>query len=106
MKGNIYPKSGMVVTAGGLVLFAGNDSKLYALDSATGKLIFSKDLPNGSQGVPAVYQVNGKEYILLAVSGGGTPYPEGAYMPPGATQNEMDWKGYMAFALPTSEAKQ
>lgn len=105
MKGNIYPKSGMVITAGGLVLFAGNDSKLYALDSATGKLIFSKDLPNGSQGVPAVYQVNGKEYILLAVSGGGTPYPEGAYLPPGGTQNEMDWKGYMAFALPSSEAK-
>jgi len=105
MKGNIYPKSGFVTTAGGLVLFAGNDSKLYALDSATGKLIFTKDLPNGSQGVPAVYQVNGKEYILLAVSGGGTPYPEGAYMPPGGTQNRADWKGYMAFALPSSESK-
>ena len=80
-----------------------NDSKLYALDSATGKLIFSKELPNGSQGVPAVYQVNGREYILLAVSGGGTPYPEGAYLPPGGKMNPTDWKGYMAFALPASE---
>src|SRR5665213_3140899 len=103
MKGNIYPKSGFVTTAGGLVLFAGNDSKLYALDSATGKLIFSKDLPNGSQGVPAVYQVKGREYILLAVSGGGTPYPEGAYVPPGGKMNPTDWKGYMAFALPAAE---
>jgi quinoprotein glucose dehydrogenase len=103
MKGNAYPKTGMVITAGGLVLFAGNDSKLYALDSATGKLIFSKELPNGSQGVPAVYEANGREYILLAVSGGGTPYPEGAYMPPGGVSNPTAWKGYMAFALPSVE---
>jgi len=102
MKGNLYPKSGFVTTAGGLVLFAGNDSVLYALDSSTGKLIFSKELPNGSQGVPAVYQVNGREYLLLAVSGGGTPYPEGAYMPPGGTSNPTNWKGYMAFALPAA----
>jgi quinoprotein glucose dehydrogenase len=100
MRGNAYPKSGFVVTAGGLVLFAGNDSKLYGLDSATGKLIFSKELPNGSQGVPAVYEVNGREYILLAVSGGASLYPEGAYMPPGGVTPPQTWKGYMAFALP------
>ena len=82
LRGNVYPKSGFVITAGGLILFAGNDSKLYALDKDTGKLIFSKDLPNGSLGVPAVYEVNGREYILLAVSGGNS-YPVGAYIPPG-----------------------
>lgn len=103
LKGNAYPKSGIVITAGGLILFAGNDSKLYALDSVTGRLIFSKDLPNGSQGVPAVYEANGKEYLLLGVSGGGTPYPEGAYMPPGGVSNPTTWKGYMAFALPSIE---
>jgi len=103
MRGNAYPKSGFVTTAGGLVLFAGNDSKLYALNSATGKLIFSKELPNGSQGVPAVYEVNGREYILLAVSGGGTVYPEGAYMPPGGVLPAVTSKGYIAFALPVGE---
>ncbi len=36
LRGNVYPKSGFVITAGGLVLFAGNDSKLYALDKDTG----------------------------------------------------------------------
>ena len=100
LRGNVYPKSGIVVTAGGLVLFAGNDSKLYALDSITGKVIFSKDLPNGSQGVPAVYEVNGREYILLAVCGGATPYPEGAYMPPGGVVPPAVSKSYIAFALP------
>jgi quinoprotein glucose dehydrogenase len=102
MRGNIYPKSGFVVTGGGLVLFAGNDSKLYALDSATGKLIFSKDLPNGSQGVPAVYEANGRQFVLVSVSGGATPYPEGAYMPPGGVSNPTTSKGYIAFALPVS----
>ena len=32
LRGNAYPKSGFVITAGGLVLFAGNDSKLYGLE--------------------------------------------------------------------------
>jgi quinoprotein glucose dehydrogenase len=105
MQGNTYPKSGFVITAGGLVLFAGNDSKLYALNSETGKLIFSKELPNGSQGVPAVYEANGREYILLAVSGGATLYPEGAYMPPGGTTAPAVSKGYIAFALPSVENK-
>jgi len=100
LRGNTYPKSGVVVTGGGLVLFAGNDSKLYGLDSATGKVIFTKDLPNGSQGVPAVYEANGREFILLAVSGGATVYPEGAYMPPGGVMPQTISKGYIAFALP------
>lgn len=102
LRGNIYPKSGFVTTAGGLVLFAGNDSKLYVLDSATGKVIFTKDLPNGSQGVPAVYEANGREFVLFAVSGGGTVYPEGAYMPAGGESNPTTSKSYIAFALPAT----
>jgi quinoprotein glucose dehydrogenase len=100
LRGNIYPKSGFVTTAGGLVLFAGNDSKLYVLNSADGKVIFTKDLPNGSQGVPAVYEANGREFVLFSVSGGGTVYPEGAYMPPGGKSTPATSKGYIAFALP------
>jgi quinoprotein glucose dehydrogenase len=103
MQGNVYPKSGIVVTAGGVILFAGNDSKLYGIDSATGKIIFTKDLPNGSQGVPAVYEVNGREYILLPVSGGATPYPEGAFLPAGGTLPPTTSKSYMAFALPSEK---
>ena len=103
LRGNAYPKSGFVITAGGLVLFAGNDSKLYALDSETGKLVFSKELPNGSQGVPAVYEVNGREYILVTVCGGASVYPEGAYMPPGGVRPSAVSKSYIAFALPVGE---
>ena len=103
-RGNAYPKSGFVITAGGLVLFAGNDSKLYALDKDTGKLIFSKDLPNASLGVPAVYEVNGREYILLPVSGG-NGYPAGAYVPPGGVTPPAVSKSYIAFTLPVVEKR-
>jgi len=99
LRGNAFPKSGFVITAGGLIMFAGNDSKLYAMDKDTGKLIFSKELPNGSLGVPAVYEVNGREYILMAVAGGNV-YPAGAYIPPGGTTPPAVSKSYIAFALP------
>jgi len=99
LRGNVYPKSGFAITAGGLIIYAGNDSKLYAIDKDTGRLITTKDLPNGSLGQPAVYQVNGREYILLAVSGG-NPYPEGATMAPGGVMPPATGKYYIAFALP------
>jgi len=99
LRGNVYPKSGFVITAGGLILFAGNDSKLYALDKDTGELITTKDLPNGSLGVPAVYEVNGRQYILLAVSGG-NPFPVGGRLAPGGVNPPASSKSYIAFALP------
>src|SRR6185437_6303180 len=104
LRGNVFPKSGFVVTAGGLVLFAGNDSKIYALDEETGKVIFTKDIPNGSLGVPAVYEANGREFILFAVSGG-NPYPAGAYMPPGGTTPPALSKSWIAFSLPVEKPK-
>lgn len=61
------------MTGAGLVLFASNDSKLYVLDEHTGKVIFTKDLPN-SANVPAVYEVNGREYVLFSLVGG-TGFP-------------------------------
>jgi quinoprotein glucose dehydrogenase len=101
LRGNVYPKSGPVITAGGLVLFAGNDSKLYALDKDSGELICTKELPNGSLGVPAVYEVNGRQYVLLAVSGG-NPFPVGGRLAPGGVNPPAISKSYIAFALPES----
>jgi len=100
LRGNVYPKSGFVVTAGGLILFAGNDSKLYVLDKDTGKVLTTKDLPNGSLGVPAVYQANGREFVLLTVAGG-NPFPVGGRMAPGGVNSPTTSKSYIAFALPS-----
>jgi quinoprotein glucose dehydrogenase len=102
LRGNVYPKSGFVITAGGLVLFAGNDSKLYALDKDTGKVLGTKDLPNGSLGVPAVYEANGREFLLVTVCGG-NPFPAGGRLAPGGVNPPAISKSYIAFALPETK---
>jgi quinoprotein glucose dehydrogenase len=99
LRGNITPRSGFVVTAGGLVLFADNQSKLYALDEKTGKVVHSRDVPNSAVGVPAVYEVNGRQYILFALIGG-QGFPAGARMPPGGVSPPVGEKMFVAFALP------
>ena len=61
-----------------------------------------KDLPNGSVGVAAVYEVNGGGYILRTVSGG-NPFPAGANLRLGGVNPLEISKSYKAFAWP--EAK-
>ena len=63
------------------------------------KLIGTKDLPNGSLGVPAVYEVNGKQYVLVTFAGG-DPFPAGGRTAPGGTHSPQVSKSYSAFALP------
>jgi quinoprotein glucose dehydrogenase len=99
LRGNVTPRSGFVVTAGGLVLFADNQSKLYALDEKTGKVVYSRDVPNSAVGVPAVYAVNGREYVLFSLLGG-PGFPAGARMPQRGVSPPAGEKCYVAFALP------
>ena len=87
------------MTAGGLVLFADNQSKLYALDKNTGKVLYSRDVPNSAVGVPAVFEINGREYILFALLGG-PGFPAGARMLPGGVNPPPGEKTYVAFRLP------
>ena len=70
-------RGGPVVTAGGLILAATNDKKFRAYDADTGKVIWETDLPASAEGVPAVYEIGGREYIALCVAAGNGP---GAYM--------------------------
>src|SRR2546430_13824042 len=99
LRGNVTPRSGFVVTAGGLVLFADNQSKLYALDKNTGKVVYWRDVPNSAVGVPAVYEVNGREYILFSLVGG-PGFSAGARMAPGGTNPPPGERQFVAFALP------
>ena len=88
-----------MVLSTGLVVFVDNQSKFYALDENTGKVLFSKDVPNGAVGVPAVYEVDGREYILFALTAS-PPYSPGARMPPGGVIPPVGVKSYVAFSLP------
>ncbi len=46
---------------------------LRAYDKATGKEVGAVPLPAGQTGTPMTYTVNGKQYIVLAISGPGFP---------------------------------
>jgi quinoprotein glucose dehydrogenase len=63
---------GATVTAGGLVFCAGTrDLKIRAFDKANGAELWSYRLPFGGFAPPAVYQVNGRQYVVIAATGGG-----------------------------------
>jgi glucose dehydrogenase len=75
-------RGGPVVTAGGLIFAATNDKKLRAYDEDTGKQLWETTLPAAAEGVPAIYEIGGREYIAICASAGGGP------------------GSYIAFALP------
>jgi quinoprotein glucose dehydrogenase len=91
--GSHAPRGGVVATGGGL-LFLGtsSDRKFRAYDADTGQVLWSYDLQAATEGVPAVYAVNGKQYVAIAVGGNGL-FSQGLGHPePGPGQ-------YMVFAL-------
>jgi glucose dehydrogenase len=94
--GSHAPRGGPVATAGGL-LFVGtsSDRSLRAYDRDTGKVLWSYQLGAASEGVPAVYAVNGREYITFASGGNGLfGLRRGNEPAPGQ---------YITFALPEKE---
>ncbi len=79
---------GASVTAGGLVFCAGTrDSKIRAFDTQTGRELWSAKLPWVGSAPPSIYEVNGRQFVVIAATGGGklgTPAGD----------------AYVAFALP------
>jgi len=49
---------------------ATSDSKFRAFNKKSGKLLWESDLPAPGFATPAVYAVNGKQYIVIACGGG------------------------------------
>jgi quinoprotein glucose dehydrogenase len=95
-RGTVFQRSGVAVTAGGLLVFASNEPKLHILDKDTGKELRSIDIPNGSQGVPAIYEVGGREFITVCASGGMPSQGIG----PGRDAADTRPHVYITFALP------
>lgn len=62
---------GPVVTAGGLLFIAATrDNKMRAFNKRNGLLLWEADLPASGFATPAVYSVNGKQYVVIACGGG------------------------------------
>jgi quinoprotein glucose dehydrogenase len=65
---------GSIVTAGGLVFIAGTkDERIHAFDKETGRLLWEQPLPAGGYATPSTYQVNGRQYVVIAAGGAGKP---------------------------------
>ena len=63
---------GPAVTAGGLIFIgATRDKKFRAFDKETGEILWEYELPAGGNATPSVYEVGGKQYIVIAAGGGG-----------------------------------
>ena len=63
------PKARLAVTAGGLMFSATIERKIRAFDKDTGKVLWTAPLPDGAEGSPAVYEVDGREYVAVCIRG-------------------------------------
>ena len=89
--GTHYPKVGPVITAGGLIFTGTRDRRIRAFDLETGKVVFEKQVGMALEGIPAVYEADGREYVVFcAASQAGLT----------RTAEEAVRGAYVAFALP------
>lgn len=80
---------GPILTAGGLLFIGATvyDREFRAFDSTTGQLLWHTQLPFAGIATPATYSVDGKQYVVIAASGGRDPHSPVGGM-------------YIAFSLP------
>ena len=61
---------GSVVTAGGVIFVAATtDNMIRAIDEKTGKVLWEDTLPGGGQANPMTYEVDGRQYLVIAPGG-------------------------------------
>ncbi|MCU1225141.1 MAG: glucose dehydrogenase [Edaphobacter sp.] len=101
--GSHFPKVNPVVTAGGLIFTGSRDRKVRALDSRTGKVLWESEVGAAMDGMPAIYEVDGREYVVFCAAARSTTRTHSV---PGHPASQEPIHGaYVAFALPTSAKK-
>jgi quinoprotein glucose dehydrogenase len=96
--GSHFPKVGPVVTAGGLIFTGTRDRKVRALDSASGKVLWEAEVDAALEGMPAVYEIDGREYVVFCAAAQATTRTHDLAGHP-AVQAPIPG-AYVAFALP------
>jgi quinoprotein glucose dehydrogenase len=85
-----WVRGGPAITAGGLIFQPAGET-LWAYDSEDGALLWRAPLPGVGEGVPAVYEVDGRQFLVVSATAGGFGQP-----PPTSSRSP----GYLAYALP------
>ena len=94
--GSVRPtRNGPVVTAGGLIFIAtAGDRYVRAYDKDNGKVLWERQIPSNPDGLPSVYEVNGRQYVAF-YAGNGRSYTGIAW-----DAGKPEAQGYYVFALP------
>jgi quinoprotein glucose dehydrogenase len=81
------------------LIFTGTrDRKVRALDVETGKTLWESELNAGLEGIPAVYEIDGREYLVVCAAAQATTHTHDV---PGHPALRAPIEGaYVAFALP------
>ncbi len=95
-------RQSMVVTSSGVLFCTGKDGRIYAFDVDNGKELWSYKLPTGTEGIPSMYEINGKHYLVVCAT---SPLKFGRSEEtqnevPGAVKPVENKGSYVVFALP------
>jgi quinoprotein glucose dehydrogenase len=94
-----FIRNGPVVTAGGLLFIgSGPDRMIHALDKDTGQTLWETEMDANPDGIPAVYEVSGRQYI--AFYGAVDSEKETIAFKPG----KPGAQGYYVYALPQPDS--
>ncbi|MBX2971171.1 MAG: PQQ-binding-like beta-propeller repeat protein [Cyclobacteriaceae bacterium] len=88
-------RKGMVITSTGIVFATGKGGMVYAFDADNGNILWETTLGSESTGQPGMYEINGKQYLVINAS---NRFESDSYdfsKRPGALP-----RGYVVFALP------
>ncbi len=86
---------GMVVTSTGLLFSTCLDGRIYAYNTDDGEMLWSTDLGrNNPGGLPAMYEVDGRQYLVVC--------SVGSLKDKSKVESDIP-KGYIVYALPNKE---
>jgi quinoprotein glucose dehydrogenase len=92
--GSWHPdRNGVTVTAGGLIFMGAlGDAHVRAFDKDNGKVLWEKKMESNPEGIPSIYEVDGRQYVAFFLHSNGEPSLAGPGKP--------EAQGYYVFALP------
>jgi quinoprotein glucose dehydrogenase len=99
-------RMGMVVTSTGLLFATAKDGHVRAYDAETGDVLWTGDLPRGAEALPAMYAIDGRQYLVICattnLTSGKSSREGGPWTP---ADGEPKGPGaYVVFALPANSA--
>ena len=89
-------KNSAIITSTGLVIVTAPDRKIHFYDADYGNELFTMPIGANSTGSPSMYELNGKQYLLVTAADVGM---RGGALDPSADPNLKGPKGLLAIAL-------